>query len=557
MQRLGRYHITGELGRGAMGVVLRAQDPTIGREVALKTLRIGDVTDPGQHARQRDRLFREARSAGALSHANIVTIYDIAEERGIAYIAMECVSGRTLDRILEAPDGVSSEALFSILRQTARALDYAHSKGIVHRDVKPANIMVTESGMVKITDFGIAKAAAIDQLTQSGVIIGTPNYMSPEQVQGKRVAGAADQYSLAVIAYEMLTGERPFVADQLPTMVYKIVCEEPPAPQQINPTLGPAIDAALRRGLAKQATDRFGTCSEFVDALEAACQKTPGWKTLPRGGSLGMATVAEGAEAPPVPPNAATASIADVPRPRIELPPPPRLAARHQEPPPSRWGRRLFASLVLLGGALAAGHYFEDIERWVWDFAAPVVETEPAPAPVPEVPPAKPVAETATPEPVAAPVVVRPDPAPPEPAPEPLVVEVPLRTEPPGAKLTLDGAPTSCVTPCVIETTAGEHLFAFALDGYKQTTRVVHIDADAPTVPVVPLQQASGLVMVQSTPAGAKILVDGRPASTPTPARLTLTPGRHTIRVEIGGRGASREVEVREGGVAYVTLAVQ
>src|SRR5579863_3514528 len=306
METIGRYQITRELGRGAMGVVYLAIDPTIGRNVAIKTIKLSDVNDPDERAKLRERLFREARSAGILSHPGIVTIYDMEAQDDTAFIAMEFVDGPTLDQLLSKREPLAPERLMSILRQTAAALDYAHAKGIVHRDIKPANIMIASDGAVKITDFGIAKVTTSQQFTQTGTILGTPNYMSPEQVQGLAVTGRADQFSLAVIAYEMLTGERPFTGEHLTTVVYKIVAEEPPPVQRLNPTLGPQIDAALRRGLLKKPEARYSSCSEFVSGLEAACNNTQGWKNLPRGGSLSLPTVVSEAPSTGVPIGAGT-----------------------------------------------------------------------------------------------------------------------------------------------------------------------------------------------------------------------------------------------------------
>src|SRR5947208_5938725 len=179
MDRIGRYKIVRELGRGAMGVVYHAIDPNIGRPVAIKTIQFGPHHKPEDLERMRDRLFREARSAGGLSHPGIVTIYDVDQQDDLAYIAMEYVDGPTLDVVLSEPGTMTPERMFSILGQTAVAMDHAHSKGIVHRDIKPANIMIAPGGAVKITDFGIAKIAAADQFTVTGSIVGTPHYMSP------------------------------------------------------------------------------------------------------------------------------------------------------------------------------------------------------------------------------------------------------------------------------------------------------------------------------------------------------------------------------------------
>src|ERR1051325_3079950 len=185
MDRIGRYKIVRELGRGAMGVVYHAIDPNIGRPVAIKTIQLGGTRTPEEQERLRERLFREARSAGILSHPGIVTIYDVEQQGDLAYIAMEYVDGPTLDQMLSTGKQHPAEQLFSILNQTAAALDYAHGKGIVHRDIKPANIMIAAEGVAKITDFGIAKVTASEQFTMTGSIVGTPHYMSPEQGQGQ------------------------------------------------------------------------------------------------------------------------------------------------------------------------------------------------------------------------------------------------------------------------------------------------------------------------------------------------------------------------------------
>src|SRR5664279_184746 len=207
-----------------------------------------------------------------LSHPGIVTIYDVEQQGDLAYIAMEYVDGPTLDQMLSEPEALSGERMFSIMGQTAVALDYAHSKGIVHRDIKPANIMLSGDGTAKIADFGIAKITAAENLTMTGSIVGTPHYMSPEQVQGQPVDGRSDQFSLAVIAYEMLSGERPFVAEELASLVYKIAQQEPVPLHTLNPKLGWPVELVLRRALEKGPAARYSSCTEFVSAFEAACQ---------------------------------------------------------------------------------------------------------------------------------------------------------------------------------------------------------------------------------------------------------------------------------------------
>ncbi|HXF27934.1 MAG TPA: protein kinase [Bryobacteraceae bacterium] len=337
MNQIGRYQLLGEVGRGAMGVVYRAQDPAIGRIIAIKSIKLADLTEEAERERLRERLFREAQSAGILSHPNIVTIYDIAEESGLAYIFMEFVNGPSLEKVLSAHH-VEKQKLLEIFAETAAGLDYAHKKGIVHRDIKPANILVHEDGQAKITDFGVAKIVS-QQMTQSGAIMGTPSYMSPEQVQGQAVDGHADQFSLAVIAYEVLTGEKPFSGDYLPTLLYKIVREDPVAPQRLNPTLADEVEAVLRRGLAKAPNDRYPTCQEFVAELVAACGKKPDWIPIAPGSSQDLPTVADAvltakAPEPKVTDTASGKVSAREPVDVKPVPPPPPKAPTPPPPPP-------------------------------------------------------------------------------------------------------------------------------------------------------------------------------------------------------------------------------
>jgi len=271
MDRIGRYRIIKAVGRGATGVVYHAIDEKIERPVAIKTIQFAGQLGEEDQDRLRERLIREARLAGMLSHPGVTTIYDVGHEGDVTYIAMEYVDGPTLDQVLSEPEPLGAVRMFSILGQTAVALDYAHSKGIVHRDIKPANIMISEDGTSKIADFGIAKITAAENLTMTESIVGTPHYMSPEQVQGQPVDGRSDQFSLAVISYEMLTGEKPYTGEHLTTVVYKIVAEEPVLPHRLNPSLSTAIENVLRKALSKKADARYRNCQEFAEALERAC----------------------------------------------------------------------------------------------------------------------------------------------------------------------------------------------------------------------------------------------------------------------------------------------
>jgi len=555
MDQLGRYQILGELGRGAMGVVFRALDPSIGREVAIKTIRLSELANSEQRGKQRERLFREARSAGILSHPGIVTIYDMAEQDETAYITMEFVPGSTLEQILGQQTPMEPARLFSILRQTAAALDYAHHKGIIHRDIKPANIIVNEAGIAKIADFGIAKISAADQLTQTGLIVGTPNYMAPEQVQGKAVSGLADQYSLSVMTFEMLTGEKPFVAEHLTTLVYQIVCEAPPPARRLNPTLGAQIEAVLHKGLSKVPEERYKTCAAMVEALEAACAESPGWKSLARGGSMNFPTMAETQSQPPPPP-------------KVELPPPaapappvrdiPILRASEEVEKKSRTVPILIALLV--GCAIGVAAYFirQPIDSGINPPVAPVqtpakqVETRVTPpAPPPEDAPSP---KTAPVPPAAAPAASHKTESPPPQRPV-TSVEIPVASNPAGATATLDGlVGTACFTPCVLKASAGDHTISISLAGYKTLLRPVKVTGAQIELPLLTLARASGLLMLQSDPSGASISIDDRKWPGVTPAQISLAPGKYRLTLEKGDLKASLPVEIRDGDLRHLSV---
>ena len=267
MKKIGRYDVLKELGRGAMGVVYAAEDSLIGRTVAIKTIRFGTPEAGEDRAQLVQRLHREAQAAGVLSHSGIVTVYDVGEQEDEAYIVMEFVDGKSVEDLLASDEQRHPGAYLPILRGTAAAIDYAHGKGIIHRDVKPSNIMVCRDGTVKIADFGIAKLTASNSLTQAGFVVGTPSYMSPEQAQGRAVDGRSDQFSLAVVAFRMITGILPFEGPTLTALLTKILWDEP---EYENAGMSPAIRPVFKRALSKDPQLRFPTCSDFVRGLEDA-----------------------------------------------------------------------------------------------------------------------------------------------------------------------------------------------------------------------------------------------------------------------------------------------
>lgn len=268
MKTIGRYEIIDELGRGATGVVYKASDPTIGRQVAIKVLTLdSEKTEEGPSAR--DVFMREARSAGRLSHPGIVTIHDALEdpESHSCYIVEELIPGRTLEKVMLSGPLMAADKSLEIIRQIAEALDYAHRNQIIHRDLKPANIILTEDGRAKITDFGIAKIVAREAVSKTLAIMGTPAYMSPEQVTGGEIDSRSDLFSMGILLYLMLVGEKPFPGDTAAVM-FKIVYEDPTLPSKMNPVLTSGHDYLVLRCLAKDRTKRYTTAREFLDDLE-------------------------------------------------------------------------------------------------------------------------------------------------------------------------------------------------------------------------------------------------------------------------------------------------
>ena len=270
---LGRYRVIEEVSRGAEGVVYKAHDPLIDRRVTIRTIDVGVPTS--EYEAFRKRVDRELKSAGRLNHPNIVTIHDVGTSGDIAYIAMEFMDGRSLREMLRFGAALLPRKAADIAAQVADGLDFVHQRGLVHRDIKPENVMVLRSGVVKITDFGIARLSR-GAHTQIADVVASPRYTSPEQVIGGKVDERSDIFSLGAVLYEMLTGVPPFAGGRLHEIAHQVINAEPPAPSTVNRSVSPAFDVIVTKALAKRPKDRYRNAREMASELRSAAQAASG-----------------------------------------------------------------------------------------------------------------------------------------------------------------------------------------------------------------------------------------------------------------------------------------
>jgi serine/threonine protein kinase len=268
ISNLGRYEIIKELGRGAMGVVYEAKDPLIDRLVAVKTIHLQEM-EPNQRKEYEARFYQEARAAGRMNHPNIVTIHDLGETGGMAYIAMELLEGCELQNLLKDGQRMPVEQTLNIAIQVSTGLAYAHEHGIIHRDVKPSNIMVLKNNQVKIADFGIAHMDTSLLSTQTGQVMGSPLYMSPEQVLNRTVDSRSDIFSFGTLLFRMLTGKMPFTGDNAHSVMYQIVHENPQNPGSLNSEVPEMLDSIVTKCLSKEPQDRYQDAHKLADDLRA------------------------------------------------------------------------------------------------------------------------------------------------------------------------------------------------------------------------------------------------------------------------------------------------
>jgi serine/threonine-protein kinase len=635
-QTIGRYQVLASVGYGAMGAVYKAFDPLIKRTLAIKTIRLDIPRQSPQYKSFIERFYHEARISGTLSHPNIVTLFDIGEEGGVPYLAMEFVEGETLSSILERGVRFPPEKVIGLISQIASAVDYAHSKGVIHRDIKPSNLILYEAERVKVTDFGIAKLVDAE-ITHSGTLLGTPSYMSPEQAMGDKLDGRSDIFSLGVCAFEMLSGEQPFPGTNVTSILYKLVHVDPiePANLEMNGLVPQKWHEVFGRVLAKRPDDRYQTATDFVQDLEyclgawfggiaddllgdagsAEATADTVVSANPMAAVVGSATMPIAAPArhsddstasfpimPPPVPSLPPAAPATTPRdagPTATLPP----GAPEPEPVPATVAlsspARATGATVVMGGGPARG----STDVTLKSVPAPLATRPAAPAltekvplvPLPVPPPpaadevtrkeavpaaaipasarraprlsarmilaiaglltvaavglgmvalyrrlATPRAVAIVPPPSTQAAVPPPTPAPTATAAAPAANgTLHVRSDPPGAAVSVDGEPRGVTPVDVAGLSLGSHPVKVELKGYEPRSENVTLAAGAPRAELsLRLQRAApatGLADILSEPAGALVSVDGSAVGYTPLMSWRMKPGSRDVRMAKDG----------------------
>jgi eukaryotic-like serine/threonine-protein kinase len=611
LTKAGRYDLREELGRGAMGVVFHGFDPVIGRDVAVKTLRLSEAGTGLSRNELIGRFQTEARAAGLLTHPNIVVVFDAGEEDGLFYITMEFVQGRSLQTLIDAHQPFPVSRVLKVMEQVCSALDFAHQHNVVHRDIKPANLMLTSDDVVKITDFGTAKILQFGT-AQTAHVMGTPSYMSPEQVKGKPVDGRSDIFSLGVILYELMTGEKPFPGQNITTVIYKIINEEPIPPRSLDSSIHPGLSAVISRALAKDPGARYQSCHELLSALKNYHEMTNPDVTarVTPVASKSTPAVNRTAAAPSIPRVAASPMLATPhdPDPSVQFMLPVAIEENNGKRPGG-----LLLSVILLAVIGYAGYRVYPPILDLWHLAHAPVETPAAPAKaepaapqtsnidnsnaVPPTPstdtpqaaaptlapaPASAVAENPAPQlapqalPAPAPKPAEPAlaavtstdqssapqkpavPAPPSPA---RLLESRLRKElagqPLADKVKIQATPTALTLSGSLSIAEHRDLLGH-LRTVPNGVRVIDDTEYSEDQKATPAASASsGWVWVRSSPPGAQIFVDGRDTGQRTPVSLELPAGQHLVRLVHQGFGnAQREVLVNRGQTMQFTEAL-
>jgi len=545
--KAGRYEIVGELGRGSMGVVYKGHDPVIGRTVAVKTLLTEGLSAP-EFQEYKARFQREAQAAGALAHPNIITVYDFGEDSGVLYLAMEYLEGKSLETLVQEQNILPIDTILPIYEQVCSALDHAHQNGVVHRDIKPANIMILQNGFVKVTDFGIAKMMSLG-MTQAGQIMGTPNYMSPEQVKGRPVDGRADIFSLGVILYELVTGEKPFGGQNITTVIYKIINQDPIPPRELDASIPPGFNYIVGKALAKNPNERYQTCRELAEDLrkykelgrelseEDAPQTTMVLTTTPL--IRDPAETAETVKAPAPAEFVKTLAPAPAPAEFVMSPEPAAAPLSLDEVPIGSPARSI--------AILPPPDRHKGVPQIMWVIGAMVI-----------------VAIAGT----AGIVFVRRSQRVPPPPPVPKVGLLRVEANIPGAKISVDGrTDPSWMTPYTISDLAtGSHDVVISMEGYDKYQQSVNVEGgqtslvvgtlNPPKVEVEPSPPQNPTETLATGPAAPKVVEPPpSPKPSPPPARhVTPKVGDLEIRANVEGAKISVGGRSEPGWVTPTTI---
>jgi serine/threonine-protein kinase len=529
LERLGRYEIIKELGRGGMGIVLMGRDPHLERLVALKIIKLDDSGDGMGNKELVDRFYIEAKAAGKINHPNIVMVYDVGEVDGKKFIAMEFVEGRTLAEILakDGPLPLSRTAKF--IHQIADGLAYAHGYGIVHRDIKPGNILVTADDKVKISDFGLARLQSSGSVTQTGHAVGSPSYMSPEQVQGLAVDGRSDMFSLGVLFYELLTQKRPFEGESLTTVIFKIIKDTPPPPSTLNKAIPQVIDDIVAKMTAKDPSFRYPSCADVAKAMLPFITDNT---SFPLTSSDAVKTVTFSRK---------------------------KGADKHDTPPKSRKAvgkpmGALIAGLILFVAAIIGGvMYFKPGSTPLEPprIASEQPTSKPAPAPKEEGKPA--LAPKVEEKPSGAPPAEQDKQAPkPTTAPGRNLGALTVITSPSGAVVKVDGKEKGKTPLTITDAQPGEHKVEMSRAGHATSYKTVTVKADESAMVEVKLEPKGGKLHVDA-PENAAVFFDGTRVGT-GPVTKDVGEGNVRISVEKEGFAAfTHTAAVKTGETVNVT----
>jgi len=525
-QRIGRYRILEHIGAGSMGIVYKAFDPNLGRTVAIKTIRCDLLSPRFDYTRFITRFYHEARISGTLSHSNIVSLYDMGETADrIPFLAMEYAEGKTLGHLLAQDGPLRPERLLALLSQMADGIEYAHGKGVIHRDIKPSNIIVDRHGSVKITDFGIAKLMDVQFTESKGSQLGTPGYMSPEQVMGETLDERSDVFSLGVLAFEMLSGERPFPGPHVAAVLYRIVHRDPVRPSNLE-SLGFVPDewqALFSKALAKEPSQRFASAGEFVRELTAVCRNcvdadaaTLKPRAIPVDGQIDE-----------------TLTLA------------PRTSSRPFRP---RWVSALAAGLVMITGLVSLTLLRDALQ--VLPRESSQTETTPArrsPWLVP-IPVGQPTEATGS---------------------------ISIRTDPPGATILLNGRERGATPLALDELAFGAHSIIIEKEAHQRVELAVLLSAEGPQTSLdIPLKPAGSSPAEETDPFPDTPLRDGvptgsLPAQSPNPLTLEAVlrqEGRQLllknenhfdwrrVKLVLADTGITLNVERIEAGQTYTII---